>query len=75
MTLALSVVLALAGIILLALGVWDAAKLVHGSEDKRVFGATDPASWADLVKASPRWLLLIIAGVALIVVSVVVAAQ
>ncbi len=75
MTLVLSVVLALAGIVLVALGIWDVAKLIHGSKDDRVFGVTDPTSWAELVKVSPRWLLLILAGVALILTAVVVAAQ
>lgn len=77
----LRIVLTVLGLGFIVLGFIDAATLVQGrrKSEPPILGSTDPESWAELVravveliKASPRWLLLILAGVALIVLGFVV---
>jgi hypothetical protein len=81
MMLLLKVALCIIGIGFMVLAFFDALRLVRNESrsEEPIKGATDPESWADLVRAavdlikvSPRWLLLFLVGIALVVVAIVI---
>lgn len=77
----LKIALSVVGLSLIVLGFFDVLRLVRAEQraEPPILGSSDPESWAELVRAvveliraSPRWLLLILTGAALIVMSLVI---